>query len=354
MPPEASFSSHSPFVGVTPSRRVASGNADGESHDFHLGGARVESARLDGSRSLRSDDVVSVPVSRLLSWVDRGLAVRGDTGTAFADRLGGEGERASARAAEGEGAAAAAAAVSPKTSRQRFAEDVSPRGGPFRESDDRRSAKLGAMLDEERAFRTHNASARLLADLSAARARAAAQRERGRDADRRRRRRESRRRRRRGPRRRRRRLRRRRNRDGRRSRRGGLPAPPGSRRTRPTTIGCGRRACARASRSGDGNCSAWGEERFMNLISIGKPEVVSRKLPSLSDLHGVACNSLRMSAFRSSSFAGRARHARAISRSCALSSTSSWPSSSFSWTSTLSRRVALSRRRPARTRRVFP
>ena len=67
----------------------------------------------------------------------------------------------------------------------------------------------------------------------------------------------------------------------------------------------------------------------MNLISIGKPEVVSRKLPSLSDLHGVACNSLRMSAFRSSSFAGRARHARAISRSCALSSTSSWPSSSF-------------------------
>ena len=169
MPPEASFSSHPPFVGVTPSRRVASGNADGESHDFHLGGARVESARLDGSRSLRSDDVVSVPVSRLLSWVDRGLAVRGDTGTAFADRLGGEGERASARAAEGEGAAAAAAAVSPKTSRQRFAEDVSPRGGPFRESDDRRSAKLGAMLDEERAFRTHNASARLLADLSAAR-----------------------------------------------------------------------------------------------------------------------------------------------------------------------------------------
>ena len=48
MPPEASFSSHSPFVGVTPSRRDdASGNADGESHDFHLGGgARVESARL--------------------------------------------------------------------------------------------------------------------------------------------------------------------------------------------------------------------------------------------------------------------------------------------------------------------
>ena len=166
-----SFSSHSPFVGVT-RRRVASGNAsgNGESRDFHLGGARV-STRLDGSGSLRSDDVVSVPVSRLLSWVDRGLAVRGDARTASADRLGGEGERASARAAEGEGAAAAAAAVSPKEAvspkkfRQRFAEDVTS----FRESDDRRSAKLGAMLDEERAFRTHNASARLLADLSAAR-----------------------------------------------------------------------------------------------------------------------------------------------------------------------------------------
>ena len=170
IPPGPSFSSHSPFVGVT-RRRVASGNAGGESRDFHLGGARV-STRLDGS--LRSDDVVSVPVSRLLSWVDRGLAVRGDAGTASADRLGGEGERASARAAEGEGAAAAAEeAVSPKKFRQRFAEDVTPRGvpraGPFRESDDRRSAKLGAMLDEERAFRTHNASARLLADLSAAR-----------------------------------------------------------------------------------------------------------------------------------------------------------------------------------------
>ena len=38
------------------------------------------------------------------------------------------------------------------------------------------------MLDEERAFRTHNASARLLADLSAARARGGS-RERGRDAD---------------------------------------------------------------------------------------------------------------------------------------------------------------------------
>ena len=175
-----SFSSHSPFVGATRRPGDASGNSGnangGESRDFHRkGGARV-STRLDGS--LRSDDVVSVPVSRLLSWVDRGLAVRGDAGTASADvGFGGEGEtRRDARAAEEvppERAAAEAAeaeeAVSPKTFRQRFAEDVSPRGGPFRESDDRRSAKLGAMLDEERAFRTHNASARLLADLSAAR-----------------------------------------------------------------------------------------------------------------------------------------------------------------------------------------
>ena len=192
MPPEASFSSHPPFVGVTPSRRVASGNADGESHDFHLGGARVESARLDGSRSLRSDDVVSVPVSRLLSWVDRSLAARdsasaeaglrseedetggfGENVPSSADRLGreetvrgrGDGRKtvASEEAAE---EVAFGAAFSAST-------EVAPANGrraeSFFDTDDRKSSKIGAMLAEERAFRTHNASARLLADLSAAR-----------------------------------------------------------------------------------------------------------------------------------------------------------------------------------------
>jgi hypothetical protein len=50
---------------------------------------------------------------------------------------------------------------------------VAPRGGgdfeAFDFTDARASSKIGAMLAEERAFRTHNASARLLADLSAAR-----------------------------------------------------------------------------------------------------------------------------------------------------------------------------------------
>ena len=50
---------------------------------------------------------------------------------------------------------------------------VAPRGGGDFDARDftdaRASSKIGAMLAEERAFRTHNASARLLADLSAAR-----------------------------------------------------------------------------------------------------------------------------------------------------------------------------------------
>ena len=51
--------------------------------------------------------------------------------------------------------------------------EVAPANGrraeSFFDTDDRKSSKIGAMLAEERAFRTHNASARLLADLSAVR-----------------------------------------------------------------------------------------------------------------------------------------------------------------------------------------
>jgi tetratricopeptide (TPR) repeat protein len=144
-----------------------------------------------------SDEVVSVPVSRLLSWVDRGLAVRdsaGVRGSGFrestdrealprspADREGGgqlssahprlgcdsDGETFDAEFVE-EGDASVFAKESASGDVR-----VAPRGGGDFDARDftdaRTSSKIGAMLAEERAFRTHNASARLLADLSAAR-----------------------------------------------------------------------------------------------------------------------------------------------------------------------------------------
>ena len=144
-----------------------------------------------------SDEVVSVPVSRLLSWVDRGLAVRdsaGVRGSGFrestdrealprspADREGGgqlssahprlgcdsDGETFDAEFVE-EGDASVFAKESASGDVR-----VAPRGGGDFDASDftdaRTSSKIGAMLAEERAFSTHNASARLLADLSAAR-----------------------------------------------------------------------------------------------------------------------------------------------------------------------------------------
>jgi hypothetical protein len=145
-----------------------------------------------------SDEVVSVPVSRLLSWVDRGLAVRDSAGVrdagsrestdretlprSPADREGG-GQLSSARprlGCDSDGEPFDAEFVEEGDAEYVFAKEsvagdvrVAPRGGGDFDARDftdaRASSKIGAMLAEERAFRTHNASARLLADLSAAR-----------------------------------------------------------------------------------------------------------------------------------------------------------------------------------------
>ena len=187
-------SSRSPFVTGRSAGVAFRRNGDrADSVEFRRVPRRAsESYGRAVERVSRSDDVVSVPVSRLLSWVDRSLAARdsasaeaglrseedetggfGENVPSSADRLGreetvrgrGDGRKtvASEEAAE---EVAFGAAFSAST-------EVAPANGrraeSFFDTDDRKSSKIGAMLAEERAFRTHNASARLLADLSAVR-----------------------------------------------------------------------------------------------------------------------------------------------------------------------------------------
>jgi hypothetical protein len=140
-----------------------------------------------------------VPVSRLLSWVDRGLAVRDSAGVRDAGfRESTDRETLPRSPSDREGDGRPLSSARPRLERdsdgepfeKEFVEEgdaefdfakesasgdvrVARRGGrdfdAFDFTDARASSKIGAMLAEERAFRTHNASARLLADLSAAR-----------------------------------------------------------------------------------------------------------------------------------------------------------------------------------------
>ena len=201
-PPEnlarASSSAYGVYAnGSTPPPSASPFVGRGRTNDFFTNDSRGVDASIPRSShvSARSDDVVSVPVSRLLSWVDRGLAVRDSAG------LRGSGSRESTSEALPRWPADREGIGRPSSARPRLADSdgetfnaedaeegdasvfakesasgdvrVAPRGSHDFDARDftdvRASSKIGAMLAEERAFRTHNASARLLADLSAAR-----------------------------------------------------------------------------------------------------------------------------------------------------------------------------------------